>query len=271
MLCPVRSNPLYDILTEPDRLLRLVALNIKQKRYLCAIEYFIRLEAQHPERMEATQQQQLGLCYQKQEMYDEAIEAYTKADLLRPDNYWTILHLAQCCRATGRYDTALEHYLVAENMKPDNLVLTFHVAELLYELGEYEEALPRLHKLDYHHPEALKSLRLLAECHFLSEQGAHAVKFYERMITDHTETLTSTDWLHAAYNYWLIGRRNDCFRCLRRAEELYVKEISGEEMGGDALSFADVIYSDLRLLEALGACREGLGYLYDAYYRNRIG
>ena len=269
VMCPTQANPLYSLITEPNRLLRLIALNIKQKHYLRAIKYFIRLEAHHPESMEATQLQQLGFCYQKQEMYADAIEAYTKADLRQPDSYWTILHLAQCHLAMGHYADALEHYQIAESMKPDNLALTFHVAELLYEQGEYEEALPRLHKLDYHHPEALKSLRLLAECHFMNEQGTQAAKYYERMIAEHADTLTSTDWLHAAYNYWLIGHRDDCFRSLRRAEELYPQGPSTEDICGDTPSFADTIYSDSRLLEALGARHEELCYLYDAYHRSK--
>ena len=267
VLCPMHRNPLYNLLMEPERLFRLIGINIKQKRYLRAVEFFVRLEGLHPERMEATQLQQLGLCYQKLKMYREAIEEYTKADLMKPDSYWTIHHLAQCHRELGHYEKALEYYEMAETMKPDNLSLTFHVAELQYELGEYEEALPRLHKIDYHHPESLKSLRLLAECSFMSEQGKQAAKYYERMMTEHTQELTSTDWLHAAYNYWLLVRRDDCFRCMRRAEELLAQEPYDDEFSASAPSFADVVCSDSRLLQSLGARKEELDYLYDAYLR----
>lgn len=263
----MRSNPLYPLVVEPDCLFKLIGLNIKLKRYLRAIECFIRLEGHHPERMEATQLQQFGLCYQKMKMYDDAIEAYTKADLMKPDSYWTIHHLAQCHRAIGNYGKALEYYETAETMKPDNLSLTYHVSELLYELGEYEEALPRLHKLDYHHPEALKSLRLLAECSFMDEQGAQATKYYERMMAEHTDELTATDWRHAAYNYWLQGQRDDCFRCMARAEELHASEPYDEEQYAAPPTFADTVYSDSRLLESLGARKDELAYLYDAYYR----
>ena len=268
VLCPMRSNPLYHLITEPDRLFKVIGLNIKQKRYLRAVEFFIRLEAHHPERMEGTQLQQLGLCYQKLKMYREAIEEYTKADLMKPDSYWTIHHLAQCHRELGHYEKALEYYEIAEGMKPDNLTLTFHVAELLYELGEYEEALPRLHKIDYHHPESLKSLRLLAECCFMSEQGPQAAKYYERMMAEHAAEMSSDDWKHAAYNHWLLGNRHECFRCLSRAEELYAQqpESSDEEIFA-APAFADVVYADSRLLESLGARKEELGYMYDAYHR----
>ena len=267
VLCPMRSNPLYLLIMEPDRLFKVIGLNIKQKRYLRAIEFFICLEAHHPERMEATQLQQLGLCYQKLKMYLEAIEEYTKADLMKPDSYWTIHHLAQCHREMAHYEKALEYYEMAEGMKPDNLSLTFHVAELLYELGEYEEALPRLHKVDYHHPESLKSVRLLAECHFMSEQGTQAAKYYERMIAEHATEMNSDDWKYAAYNYWLLGKRDECFRLLSRAEESYVQETSISK----ECEFAEIIYSDSRLLTSLGASKEELGYMYDAYYRAKRG
>ena len=268
--CPASVNPLYTLLLSSERLFKFIGLNIKQKRYLRAIECFTLLEGYHPESMEATQLQQLGLCYQKMKMYDAAIEAYTKADLMKPDSYWTIHHLAQCYRIMNRYDKALEYYKMAEAMNPDSLNLTLHVAELLYESGEYEEALPRLHKIDYHHPESLKSLRLLAECCFMSEQGTQAAKYYERMMAEHATEMSSDDWKHAAYNYWLLGRRDDCFRSMGRAEELYGQEPeSNDEESFSAPSFADMVYADSRLLESLGAREEELGYMYDAYHRER--
>ena len=263
--CPKRNNPLYRLIVSPDHFFKVIGLNIKQKHYLCAVECFTALGAHYPECMEATQLQQQGLCYQKLKMYDEAIEAYAKADLMKPDSYWTIHHLAQCSREIGRYEKALEYYEMAEEMKPDNLSLTLHVAELQYEMGEYEEALPRLHKVDYHHPESLKSLRLLAECHFMCEQSAQSIKCYERMMAEHPSELSSEDWRHASYNYWLLGRRDECFRCLSRAEECYVQETSADKVW----EFADVVNDDLRLLSSIGACKEELDYLYDAYRRTK--
>lgn len=265
VLCPSNSNPLHRLITTPDNLFKVISLHIKQKHYLRAIEFFTLLRAHHPERMEATQQQQLGLCYQKLTMYDEAIEAYEKADLLKPDSYWTTHHLAQCHRELNHYEKALEYYEIAESMKPDNLSLTLHAAELLYELGDYEAALPRLHKIDYHHPESFKPLRLLAECHFMSEQRAQAAKYYERMMVDHPEEMTSSDWKYAAYSHWLIGQRDECFRCMNRAEELH-----RQEQDNDSPSFfADSVCNDSRLLTSLGASQEEIGYLYDAYHRSR--
>ena len=88
------------------------------------------------------------------------------------------------------------------------------------------------------------------------------------MITEHSDELTVADWRHAAYNFWLWGKRDDCFRFMNQAEGLYVHR-SGCEGDGETPSFADVVYSDARLLESLGARKEDLKYLYDAYYRSR--
>jgi hypothetical protein len=101
----------------------------------------------------------------------------------------------------------------------------------------------------------------------MSEQNTQANKYYERMITHHAQELTSTDWKHAAYNYWLQGLRNDCFRCMSRAEELHTQESYDEE--GYTPTFAEEVYSDIRLLRSIGAHQEELTYLYDAYHKTK--
>ncbi len=271
---PIRSNPLYENIMEADTLFKLIGLNIKQKNYFGAISYFDCLDEWHPDRMEATQLQQFGLCYQKVEFYEEAIEAYTKADLLQPDSYWTILHLAQCYRADSQYEKALEYYEIAESMKPDNLNLTYHIAELHHRLGDYEEALPYLHKVDYHHPESLKTVRLLAECNLFDHKFEQATKYYERMMAEHTDELTVQDWKNAAYNYWLLGWREKFFNCMQRAEKLHEElpheevEIDGQ-LYTDKRTFANEVQNDFTTLHALGIRKEELNYLYDAYCREK--
>ena len=259
---PEVINPLHHLIVEPDRLFRIINLNIKQKQYSRATDYFFLVELHFPERMEATQLQQLGLCLQKTEHYAAAVDVYTRADLLKPNSYWTILHLAQCHRELEENEKALEYYKMAEAMKPDNLNLVYHVAEQLVETSEYDEALPRLHKLLYHHPESLKALRLLAECYCFNKQPAQAAKHYERMMVEHLTEMTSLDWKFAACSQWLLGHRDECFRLLSRAEELY-------EVTDDTIPFAESLYNASGLLESLGANKAELTYLCDAYYRSK--
>ena len=268
---PEHDNPLYATITDPDRVLRLINLHLKRKDYNRAIDFFIPYEIHHHDRMEATQLQQLGLCYQKLGYYEDAIRAYNYADLKKPNSYWTILHLAQCYEKVFEHEKALEYYEMALSMKPDNLNLTFHVAEQLEEEGRYDEALPHLHKIEYHHPGSLKTLRLMAYCYLFNEQKeqkeqkAQAIKCYDRMIAEHASEMNAIDWKFAAFSYWVLcpSRRDECFRCLGRAEELH------EPYDEEYTTFADIIYRDSNLAQLIGGSQEEAFYMYDAYHRTK--
>jgi tetratricopeptide (TPR) repeat protein len=210
--------------------------------------------------MEATQLQQLGLCYQKLRKYDAAIEAYTKADLLKPDSYWTVHHLAQCHREKGNGKKAFQYYEIAESMKPDNLSLTYHAAEALFEMGHHEAAIPRLHKLDYHHPESLKVVRMLADSYILTGKGQQAVRYYERVAQEHADELTSGDLRNMACCYWLMGDRKRCFEHLLLAEKLYSEDQAREP-------FANAVAAEMEFIERFVSNKEDVTFLYDAYCR----
>ena len=257
---PSLHNPLYGNITESEHLLKFIGFGIKQKHYAQAIEYFEHLDGEYPNMMGAVQLQQMGLCYQKLRNYRKAINAYTRADVLQPDSYWTVLHLAQCNDEMGNEDEAYKYYEIAESMKPDNLNLTLHAAEALIEMGKYEEALPRLHKLDYHRPESLKVTRMLAECNLLLGRSEQATRNYERIVAEHADELSSLDMRNAACCYWLMGNRERCFKCLQRAEELFAEKEERQ-------SFAAAFSCEMELLDRLSGNPQEVTYLYDAYCR----
>ena len=122
--------------------------------------------------------------------------------------------------------------------------------------------MPRLHKIDYHHPESLKPVRLLAECYLSLGKGEQAARHYERIMTEHADELTSTDLRKAACCYWLQDERERCFKCLQRAEELFNEEEEG-------IPFAQVLTADLQLLKRLSTHEEELTYFNDAYHRSK--
>ena len=261
--CPQSGNPLYTNLVDPEHLLKLVGFYIKQKNYEMSVKFFDCLEERCSDMMGAVQLQQKGLCLQKLRKYKQAINAYTRADLLQPGSYWTILHLAQCYAALDDVEEAVKYYGMAAEMKPDNLSLNFHMAELLCDLGQYEEALPHLHKIDYHHPESVKNVRLLAECNFFLGKHKQSARFYERMMADCIEEIIPADLHYAACNYWLLGERERCFNCLQRAEELYGEVEDGSSFTADFLS-------DMEVLERFSNYQGEATYLFDAYNRYKM-
>lgn len=77
--------------------------------------------------------QKAGYSLQKEKRYKEAIEAYRKADVLKPDHVWTIRHLAVCYRQCGDYASALEYYKKAESIQPENKNIIFAIGSCLAE------------------------------------------------------------------------------------------------------------------------------------------
>ena len=85
--------------------------------------------------------QKFGYALQKRKRYAEAIEAYLKADTLKPDNIWNNRHLATCYRLNRNYEAALAYYKKVEEATPEASTAVFYIGSCLAELGQYEEAL----------------------------------------------------------------------------------------------------------------------------------
>lgn len=255
---PQEGNPLHDIIIEKEHAIKISALCIKQKEYDLAIKYLSFLRNHHKKTIDAVHLQQLGLCYQKTGNFRQAIEIYDEADLLKPDSYWTINHIAHCYYEIEDFDKAAKYYQIAESMKPDNLSIIYHTAEVLYKTCSYDEALPRLNKLYYHHPESLKVIRMLAECNLNMKRGDQAVRYYERIMSEHASELTSQDLRYAACSYWFIGQRDRCFETLWHAEKLYTKDNA-------EVSFIDTLHQEIELLNTFYPNGEEPNYLCDAY------
>ena len=54
--------------------------------------------------------QKIGYSYQQTSQFEKALDAYTKADLIQPDDLWTVKKMALCYRLSGNFAKALEYY-----------------------------------------------------------------------------------------------------------------------------------------------------------------
>lgn len=126
--------------------------------------------------------QKVGYCLQKEKRYQEAIDAYRKADVLKPDHIWTLRHLATCHRQLRHFDAALECYRKVEAMQPENHNILFFIGSCLAEQEQYEEALQHFFKLDLLENECIKAWRAIGWCSFLSGKQEQAMRYYTRVL-----------------------------------------------------------------------------------------
>ena len=115
----------------------------------------------------ASDYQKTGYCHEQLKQYVLATADYEKVELLKPNDVWTLKHLALCYRAVNDTEKAIANYKRAEALQPDNVALANNIANCLLEGGRIEEALKYSFKVDYLASKGERTMRPIAWCSFL--------------------------------------------------------------------------------------------------------
>lgn len=242
-----RIPELKEVLCKPELLQEVADFHFQKEHTAEALELYTLLLEKN--QADADLFQKAGYCLQKEKRYEEAVEAYRKADLIKPDHVWTIRRLATCHRMLGRYDKALEYYQKAEEMQPDNRTLLFFTGSCLAESGRYDKALQYFFKLDFLENENIKTWRAIAWCSFLSNKYGQAMRYYEQILALKP---TMTDYLNAGHVAWVCGNRD-------KTVEYYGKAI----MSGSRSSFREMFDKDRQVLAERGIDEEDMPLILD--------
>ena len=207
---------LKGITDKPELLTATADFHFRKEHYPEALSLYRRL-TEGERTTDANLFQKTGFCLQKGRKYEEAIEAYRKADILKPDHVWTLRHLATCYRQTHNFRQALEYYKKVENIQPENKDILFHTGSCHVELEEYAEALQYFFKMDFLDNHSLKAWRGIAWCSFMTEKYEQAERYCMKLTQD--KQVSASDWLNAGHVAWAQGQ-------LKTAAERYGKAIS---------------------------------------------
>ena len=197
--------------------------------------------------------QEMGYCLQKSRRYNEAIDYYTKADIINPDSLWTMRHIAQCYRLQGELEKALSYYQFAEELAPENISLLLQTGDCFASTKRYEEAFARFFKVEFLKPGSHRALRAIAWCSFITGKDMQARNYYKKLMD--TGGASWEDYLNAAHIEW-VGHNN------AQAFELYTKakEITGSD------KVAAQILNDKEILIARGLSEKEVLLLRDLIY-----
>ena len=198
--------------------------------------------------------QEMGFCMQKEYNYDAAIDYYTRADIIKPDNLWTLRHIAQCYRLQGELEKALGYYRIAEELAPENISLLLQTGESFAATKRYEEAFARFYKAEFLKPGSRRALRAIAWCSFVTGKDEQARGYYSRL--QEMPKPGFEDYLNAAHVEWVCQDKN-------KAIELYNK---AKECGKTTDEIADQIMRDKETLLARGISEKELLLLRDMLY-----
>ena len=243
-----RIPALKDILRKPELLVTIADFHFRKEHPAEALGIY--QEVIDMNYADADIFQKTGYCLQKEKRYKEAISAYRKADVLKPDHIWTIRHLATCYRQLRDFASALEYYRKVEAMQPENRNVTFFIGSCLAEQERYEEALQCFFKLDLMENDCIKAWRAIGWCSFVSGKSEQAMRYYEKVLALKP---IATDYLNAGHVALRLGN-------MEKAAELYGKAASES---GNRETFLDMFDKDKETLIKLGIDEKDIPLIRD--------
>ena len=245
----LESKALAPLISEGNAVLRMF-------RYLVEKEYYS--EAYNAGKLfekggecDAQFFQEMGYCLQKERRYTEAIDYYTKADIVKPDTLWTLRHIAQCYRLQGEFDKALAYYQMAEELAPENISLLLQTGESYATMKQYEEAFARFYKVEFLKPGSLRATRAIAWCLFITGKDEQARAYYQRL--NQMPSPSYEDNINAGHVEW-VNHNN------AKAIEFYEK---AKEICGSAEKVAEQIMHDSEALMSRGVSEKELLLIRD--------
>lgn len=194
--------------------------------------------------------QKIGYCKQMLEDLDGALEAYLQADLILPNNSWTIRRIAQLYRTLKKPAQSLEYYNKAAQLTPDNLNTELNIGHCYLELGEYDKALNSYFKVELLDSKNSKALRPIAWTAFLMKKFELSRQYYQQILAKKPNV---HDYLNAGHVELCVGN-------MKEALDFYKQAARKED---DFEQFLSLFESDKNNLIEFGVDKQLFPYLYD--------
>ncbi len=227
------------IILSSDELMKFAEYYFANGHYGYALEIFEKIE-QNAKDVDAEYYQKIGYCYQNLQNFVLALKNYERADLILPDNRWTLRRLAFCYRFTKQYDRALVCYQRLLSLIPDDLELTLNVGYCQMEMHLYDDAFTSFFKAEYTCPDNMKIIRAVAWCSFLCEKTEQAERYVTKMLA---LSPNAVDFMNAGHIKLSASKR-------REAIDFYKQSIKLNPKGAEG--FFEEIQSDVSALKTCG-------------------
>jgi tetratricopeptide (TPR) repeat protein len=242
---------LFDILSNhPNFKINIAEYYFSKNHYNQALYLFEEFE--HETKPTAITYQKIGYMYQQTSQFEKAIVAYNKADIIQPNDNWTIRKMALCYRLTGNFEKALEFYKQADYLKPNQTSVLMHIAHCFVELKQFKEALNIYFRLDALEDENIKVWQAISWCSFISGNIQQAEYYVKKLLENEPN---AHDFLNAAHVAW-------CQRKITQAIDFYRKSLELQQ--GNWEVFVESLNDDKSYLIANGIDKDEIPLMFDA-------
>ena len=218
--------------------------------YVQALELFEVMQSETQQT--AALYQKIGYSYQQTSQFEKALSAYLKADMIQPDDLWTVRKTALCYRLSGNYSKALEYYLHADFLNPDHKPIMMQIGHCYIELSKYKEALNIFFKLDALEGDDVKVWCGISWSSFVLGNLQQADYYSKKLLVADPN---AHDFLNAGHIAWCQRRLSDAITLYRKSLEMQQNNRS---------IFLEALNDDKTYLIANGIDKDEIPLMLDA-------
>lgn len=182
--------------------------------------------------------QKKGYALQHSGRLQEALDAFLKADIIKPDSVYTLKRIAALHRAMGHYDKAIEYYRQVQTLRPDDASAALAEGHAQLDAKRYREALHCYYKAEFTDENSLKPLRPIAWVTFLMKDFDTSLKYYQRLMAEATPE--PNDYLNMGHLHLALRNPREALNYYR----LFA--------GGDANRLREAVKTDMPMLAEAG-------------------
>ena len=165
--------------------------------------------------------QKMGYAYQKLSDINNALQTYMKADIIQPDDLWTVKKIALCYRMQGNFEKALEYYKHAEFIEGEKTNTQMQIANCYLQMGKYKEALNIYFKLDAEDEDNIRVQRAIAWAAFVSGNLPQGEYYIQKVLE--SEKTIAHDYLNAGHISWSLRKRKEALDYYQKSWEMMNK------------------------------------------------
>ena len=196
--------------------------------------------------------QKLGFAYQQIGDLHLALQSYQRADMITPDDFWTVKKIGYCFKNLENYERALEIYQHANFLKPNQKGVLYQIASCLASLKRYDEALKIYYQLEAEFGEEEKVWRPIIRCALFAGNIAKSDYYIGKVLIINP---TAADYMHAAHVAWSQKRMKHAIEFYRECRAV---------LGGKMDVFYREFKADIEILDIIGIDENEIPLMLDA-------
>lgn len=193
--------------------------------------------------------------------YAEAVEAYSKCLLLKPEDPVLMRGMARACYGGGEYAKAAFYFDALHTLFPKRISYVLNYAMAMVMDGAADSVVNEMYKLEYENPDNTMVKNTLGWVLLHARKAEQALSVYEKLTDSKTANGDFAVTLNAFYACLANGKAEQGVEMLRQ----YCDGLDAGQRKAFPDMLADAMEEDTHLLEIYGVCRAEKGIILSQF------